>query len=557
MTALVLGAALSGCSGCARKRHPADDHEPRAAASGGEPGAATVAVALPKTDWPASKQALHALNRLAYGPRPGELERVAEGGVARWIGAQLRPASVRDAAVEAKLSKLPALAMSIEELHDTYPQPKPKPPAPATSGSAAPTAPPAASAGTAPEPREKESPNVMLRQLVAQRILRASESERQLQEVLVDFWFNHFNVVSDKGQVKWYLIPYERDAIRPHVFGKFRALLGATAHHPAMLFYLDNYLSVGEQEVPDGSDKKARGLNENYGRELLELHTLGVDGGYTQDDVRETARAFTGWGIDQPGRAAAFKFHPKQHDGAPKRVLGKAITDGGEKDAEHVLDLLAAHPSTARFLATKLSQKFHSDHPPEALVKRVAAAFTRSGGDLPATYEALFTAPEMWTEPAFRTMTKTPLELVISSLRAVGATTEDAEPLAREVERLGEPLYRCAPPTGYKETADAWVSTGGLLERINFGMALGAGRIKGSSFDRDKLVGTPFPADEETLVDRLSQNVLHTRPSVGSRAVIVGELARASAHVAYGEPSPTAVPLALGLLLGSPEMQKQ
>jgi uncharacterized protein (DUF1800 family) len=360
--------------------------------------------------------------------------------------------------------------------------------------------------------------------------------------------------------VKWYLIPYEREAIRPHVFGRFRDLLGATAHHPAMLFYLNNWQSVAEQApppAPDKEKKKPRGLNENYGRELLELHTLGVDGGYTQDDVRETARAFTGWTIDKPNLDATFLFRPKQHDNGDKHVLGKVFAGGGERDGEAVLDLLAEHPSTARFLARALCQKFHSDHPPEALVKRVAEVFTKTKGDLTRVYEAIFTAPEFWSDEAFRTKTKTPFELVASSLRAVGAETAEAEPTAREIDKLGEPLYRCAPPTGYKETADAWVSTGGLLGRINFGLALGAGRIKGTAFDRDKLVGSPPPADDGALVDRLSANVLHTSPSAATRSIIVRELEQASAPIPYQEPPPSAVPLALGLLLGSPEMQKQ
>jgi uncharacterized protein (DUF1800 family) len=545
---LLSGALSAGCSSCSHHDDPTSGTDPTAA-SLPAPRTDAVHLTLPETSWPANKQALHVLNRLAFGPRPGDVERVAAQGVAAWIGAQLRPAGIPDGAVEAKLKKMPALAMSIAELHETYPQPKPKPiPSGAASAEPAPSAAPS---------MEMQTPREMLRQVFAQKVLRASESERQLGEVLADFWFNHFNVTSDKDQVKWYLSSYERDAIRPRIFGKFRALLGATAHHPAMLFYLDNYRSVAETEGAEAGDKKARGLNENYGRELLELHTLGVDGGYTQDDVRETARAFTGWGIELPGKATVFKFHKKDHDAQPKRVLGKAIADGGEKDAEHVLDILAAHPATARFIATKLCQKFHSDHPPAALVQRVAAAFTKSGGDLTAVYEALFTAPEFWEPQAYRTKTKTPFEMVVSSLRAVGATTEDAEPAVREIDKLGEPLYRCAPPTGYKETSDAWVSTGGLLGRLNFGIALGAGRVKGTSFDRDKLVGTPFPEDDEALVERLGQNVLHTQPSSATRAVIVKELDGNKKHVEYGEPSPTVVPLALGLLLGSPEMQKR
>ncbi len=540
---IVLAGCLASCSHSCRKRHdgggPGPPSPPPVAtsqtsgANGASGPGAPVSVTLPQTAWPASKQALHVLNRLAFGPRPGEIEAVAGAGVATWIGAQLRPAGLADAAVDGKLRAFPALAMTIGALHETYPQPKQ-----------------AKEAGR----MDAQTPQDMLRQLVAQKILRATLSERQLQEVLVDFWFNHFNVSVEKGQVKWYALSYEHDAIRPHVFGRFRDLLGATAHHPAMLFYLDNFQSVADDAPPGGASAKSKGLNENYGRELLELHTLGVDGGYTQKDVTETARAFTGWGIAEPNRDSVFAFHPRKHDKEEKHVLGKVIKDGGEKDGEHVLDLLAGHPATAHFVASALCQKFHSDHPPEALVKRVAGVFLESGGDLTRVYEAIFTAPEFWSDAAFRTKTKTPFELVASALRAVDAKTDDAEPLSREIDKLGEPLYHCAPPTGYKETADAWVSTGGLLGRINFGVALGGDRVKGTHFDREKLAGTPFPTEEGALVDKLSENILHTPLSPGSRAVIVRELEHADP---YQEPSPTTLPLALGLILGSPEMQKQ
>lgn len=565
---VVLAGCLASCSHTCSRKQPAADDDPSSPiatsseTSGPTSAAAPIHVTLPKTPWPVNQQALHVLNRLAFGPRPGEIEAVAKAGVAAWIGAQLRPVAVADTAVEARLRAMPALTMSIGALHETYPQPKAAAKAAASAAASAvpsmmpsiPVAPQGPVNDMTPPGTATETPKDMIRQLVAQKILRAVASERQLQEVLVDFWFNHFNVTVEKGQVKWYAIPYERDAIRPHVFGRFRDLLGATAHHPAMLFYLDNWQSVGADRAHDGGTAKPQGLNENYGRELLELHTLGVDGGYSQNDVTETARAFTGWSIEQPNRDAAFTFHPKKHDQEEKHLLGKVIKDGGQKDGEHVLDLLVASPATARFVASALCQKFHSDHPPEALVKRVADVFSRSGGDLTRVYEAIFTAPEFWSDAAFRTKTKTPLELVASALRAVGAQTDDAEPVSREIDKLGEPLYHCAPPTGYKETADAWVSTGGLLARINFGVTLAGGRIKGTTFDREKLAGTPFPTEEGALVDRLADSVLHTPLSPASRAVIVKELEHADP---YQEPSPTTLPLALGLILGSPEMQKQ
>jgi uncharacterized protein (DUF1800 family) len=541
LVSLALGCALFAA--CSKKPAPPAEevysaHPPPVAPK--EP----VRIALPKTAWPADKQALHVLNRLAFGPRPGEVEALAKAGVAGWIGAQLHPAGINDAAVEAKLAKMPSLTMSIAALNDAYPRPEKARRADAGAGGAA------AAAAAA------EKPNVMRKELLAQKVLRATESERQLQEVLVDFWFNHFNVNSDKGgEERWFVGPYERDAIRPHVFGRFRDLLGATAHHPALLFYADQWLSVAEK--PAAAGKPARGINENYARALLELHTLGVDAGYTQDDVTTTARALTGWSIEKPGQEAAFIFRPGAHDKDPKVILGTPFNAGGQDDGERLLDLLAAHKATAHHLAFELCQLFHSDKPPDAMVDRVAGVFTKSGGDLTQVYEAIFTSPEMWSDDAYRTKIKTPFELVASALRAVGATIAEAAPAANEADKLGEPLYRCAPPAGYPEVSAAWVSTGGLLGRINFGLALGGGRIKGVSFDHDKLAGKPLPATDEALVDKLAEAVLHAPLSAGTRATIVKELSESNGSVPYQEPHPNAVPLALGLLLGSPEMQKQ
>jgi uncharacterized protein (DUF1800 family) len=302
---------------------------------------------------------------------------------------------------------------------------------------------------------------------------------------------------------------YERDAIRPFVFGRFRDLLGATAAHPAMLFYLDNWNSTREGFA-------GRGLNENYARELLELHTLGVDGGYTQNDVREVARCFTGWSLVPPrGKAAAngaaaglepgtYIFRPRAHDPGEKRVLGTSIpAGGGREDGERVLDLLARHPSTARFVATKLCRRFVSDDPPAALVGRVAAVFERTDGDLPSVYAAIFSAPEFWSDEAWHAKTKTPLELAASAVRALGGTVdpERAAPLARQVALMGEPLYKCAPPTGWGDASEAWMGAGTLVNRLAFGSALAAGRIPGVSGDPARLApGAADPAAAAALV---------------------------------------------------------
>jgi len=504
---------------------------PPAAQPAAAPGPPPPSTAI-HTSWDARKQASHALERLAYGPRPGEADSIAAAGVEGWIRRQMKPSTIADGIADGELRELPTLAMSPAELHVHYPRPKnapasPTPPAPAMPpATPAPTAPPSPLQGTLADHRPAE----IERELAVQKLVRAIESERQLQEVLVDFWFNHFNVFADKGADKWLVGAYERDAIRSHVFGKFRELLGDVAHHPAMLFYLDNWLSVADGAPGIGKNKGPGGINENYGRELLELHTLGVDGGYTQDDVREAARAFTGWSIEKPNDEAQFVFRKRKHDDGGKTILGQAFAPGGgEHDGEAVLDLVANHPATARFIARKLCTKFVADDPSTALVDRVADVFTKSGGDLSATYEAIFFSDEFWADAADGSKTKTPLEVAASAVRAVGAQLTVETDLPRWVARMGEPLYRAQPPTGYKETADAWVSTGSLVARIDFGLALAAERVKGIALDAERLVGTTPPEDPVQLVDRLAPIVIPRPLSPTTRDTIVAQL-RASNH---------------------------
>jgi uncharacterized protein (DUF1800 family) len=347
----------------------------------------------------------------------------------------------------------------------------------------------------------------VLAELSAQKILRAALSERQLEAVMTDFWFNHFNVFAAKGPTGQYVTEYERDAIRPHVFGKFRDLLGATAHSPAMLFYLDNWQSADpdaqndrrrpnpmrpRQEPP----RAKRGLNENYGRELMELHTLGVDGGYTQDDVVNVARAFTGWTITTPREGGSFRFEPRIHDRGDKVVLGHKIKGGGESDGEKVLDILARHPATATFISTKLARRFVSDSPPAALVQRAAARFRETDGDIREVVRLILTSPEFFSAETYRAKVKNPFEFVVSAVRATGADVREAMPLAQAVRQLGMPLYLSQPPTGYPDKAEAWVNTGALLNRMNFALQLVGGRLRGV------LPGTSRVAD--VLADDLS-----------------------------------------------------
>jgi uncharacterized protein (DUF1800 family) len=322
-------------------------------------------------------------------------------------------------------------------------------------------------------------------ELMENKLYRAIYSNRQLEEVLVDFWMNHFNVFNGKGPARALLTSYERDAIRPHVFGRFRDLLTATARHPAMLFYLDNWQSqVLRDDLPFQPPPGAQrpGLNENYGRELMELHTLGVDGGYTQQDVIAVARAFTGWTIYDLNKYAEFQFNPNGHDRKEKVVLGHTLPAGrGEQDGLDVIDILARHPSTATFISKKLAQRFVADDPPAALVSSMADTFTRTDGDLRAVLQTMFGSTEFLSEGAWQTKLKSPLEMVVSAVRAVNADVEDTFALAQRIADLGEPLYGRVEPPGYPNTGEAWANTAGILGRINFGAALTAGQLPGVS----------------------------------------------------------------------------
>jgi uncharacterized protein (DUF1800 family) len=328
---------------------------------------------------------------------------------------------------------------------------------------------------------------VVARDLQEGKILRAVYSNRQLDEVLVDFWFNHFNVFLDKGADHYLTTEYEREAIRPHVLGKFRDLLEATAKSPAMLFYLDNWESVGPNTpaaFAGGPNAQRRGLNENYGRELLELHTLGVDGGYTQKDVTEVARCFTGWSIDRPNLGGGFKFVDRQHDLGEKMVLGVRIpAGGGEKDGEKVLDIVARHPSTAHFISKKLAQRFVADDPPAELVDRMAQTFMKTDGDLRAVMQTLLESKEFWSDGAFRSKIKSPLEVVVSAVRASNGNVDFANSLVNQIAQLGEPLYRKIEPTGYSNASGEWMNTAGLMARMNFAVQLSGNKVPGVSVD--------------------------------------------------------------------------
>ncbi|HBL30606.1 MAG TPA: DUF1800 domain-containing protein [Acidobacteria bacterium] len=421
--------------------------------------------------------ATHLLNRFAYGPRPGDVDRVLATGLERWFEQQL-----------------------------AGPREKPR-----------------------PARTEDRTPRQRIGVLMIQKLQRATTAESQLAEVMTDFWFNHFNVSLTDRQARGFLLSYEQDAIRPHSLGGFRDLLGATARHPAMLLYLDNAQNAAPAEAETlleremarlplrrgfpGQDQRRRlrptGLNENYARELLELHTLGVDGGYTQDDVVAVARAFTGWSLMPPGerrreaeerldrvrRAGGlgflvdgeFLFRADQHDAEPKVVLGTRLPAGrGIEDGEAVLDLLARHPATARHIAHKLAVRFVADEPPPALEERLAGVFLKTGGDTRALLRALAASPEFWSRDAVGAKIKSPFELAVSALRITGRRIDDPRRLVDWIARMGQPLYASPAPTGFPDRADAWINAGLLLQRMNFTAEIAAGRE-----DQAGLLGAP------------------------------------------------------------------
>ncbi|HEY0546402.1 MAG TPA: DUF1800 domain-containing protein [Pyrinomonadaceae bacterium] len=650
---------------------------------------------------------LHVLNRLGFGARPGDVERVRAMGVENYIKQQLNPASINDDVAEAKVRNLPTLSMTTAELYAKYPNPGvllrelqrqgklPEdlaklrdaqngvaPPAAMTDKASASMQNEAAKGGDEVKVDDRAEyrrairdyyiknnlrpPQQLVQELHASRILRAVYSERQLQEVMVDFWTNHFNIFAGKGADRWLLISYDRDTIRPNTMGKFRDLLVATAQSPAMLFYLDNFQSVSpnaqaganrpyrqmqqggqrggglfemlggrgngrgpgradrdlrqearrreqqdnaektkdqRQQQPQQQQRAKRGINENYARELMELHTLGVDGGYTQKDVQEVARCFTGWTIFDPrgvssriapqmaDQAGKFYFNPRLHDDGEKVVLGHKIpAGGGINDGLMVLDILAKHPSTAKFIATKLAVKFVTDNPSPALVERIAAAYTKSDGDIRETLRAIFTAPEFIAPDTYRAKIKTPFELAVSAVRTLGGETNGGPAFHQWIARMGEPIYGYQAPTGYPDTAEDWVNTGALLERLNFGLALANNRIPGTRVNLDRfakdaknasadksqtmehflevlLQGDVSPNTKQTLLKQISEplpepTAKNDKPNAmedEGDALLTDPPQRGRREVARADFGPINSEMVkiVGLILGSPEFQRQ
>ncbi|MGA7513650.1 MAG: DUF1800 domain-containing protein [Candidatus Sulfotelmatobacter sp.] len=681
------------------------------------------------------RRALHALNRLTFGPRPGDVQQVMAIGVERWIDLQLHPEKIDDGALNARLEPLRTLRMSTREIAEDFPDgqeinqvrngKKPMPsdlarravfqvqlarqeekkerkeeaaknavadaapdkpngasmdgsmmaqsatrdamnPAAGSNDSAADMksvpqvqdtmAAAASTPATKPTPEEEEQarlreerlysdlevqqlPNlppderfkkvlgmtpesqlaladslrggkgkefleglnpkqketllamnnpggVVTDELAQAKILRAVYSQRQFEEVMTDFWCNHFNVFVGKGLDHLMLTSYERDVIRPHALGKFEDLLVATASSPAMLFYLDNWLSVGPNSdqglgIPAHPGpywhpalrrgKRTSGLNENYGRELMELHTLSVNGGYSQHDVTEVAKVFTGWTIDKPAEGGGFKFDPRMHEPGPKFMLGHKIKPKGEGEGLEVLHRLATSPQTAHFISLKLAERFVSDDPPPALVDRMAKTFLKKKGDIREVLNTLFHSPEFWDDTTYRAKVKTPLEFVASAVRATGAEIDDAQPLVGQLNRMGMPLYGAQPPTGYSMKAETWVSSAALLNRMNFALALTSGKIRGVKVDAAQFAasGSPQPDAAATLATLESSLVVggvsrQTHDSIVAQIEAAGNTGvQVKADNATGVRKPwdaarsPEVSTMAGLLLGSPEFQRR
>jgi uncharacterized protein (DUF1800 family) len=614
---------------------------------------------LPVTELSADEAILHALNRLAYGPRPGDVERVKQMGLAKWIDQQLNPNSIDDRAVEARLEVYPTLRMSTPTLIAEYPQPKQQEKQAVKQAQAEQRRPDAAAATTAKDPQasreqgsvdlassapasntpgndsdpnapapmkmasprpdvpaganfatpgvggkrdmlggdpnavpraiadDSKRPQRVVEELAMAKVTRAVYSERQLQQIMDDFWFNHFNVFAGKGEDRYYLTSYERDVIQPHTLGKFKDLLTATAKSPAMLFYLDNFLSADPKSAerqamqramrqqyrygrfgqplprpgppPQQQKNNVRGLNENYGRELMELHTLGVDGGYKQKDVTEVARCFTGWTIEKPREIAQFKFDERLHDPDPKIVMGKKIHAGGMRDGEEVIDLLVHHPSTARFISTKLARRFVSDNPPPGLVGRMAETFQSSDGDIRAVMKTMIYSPEFWSREAYRAKIKTPFELVVSAARALGTDVDTPMPLVQWTGRIGEPLYQCQPPTGYSDRADTWVNTGALLNRLNYSLALSGNKVRGSRSDVPSLLGMDSSADAKAALEHAVQVFLGGQAVPTTVETLQKQLDNPQVVQAKLDDPVKQVDLGVvaGLVLGAPEFQRR
>jgi len=454
----------------------------------------------PSTDIGQGNPIITTLNRIAFGPRPGDFERVQTMGIDAYIEEQLAPEKIDDSVLEQKIAQAyPTLSKSNAELMRDYPQPRQMSPEERAYRAFR-----AEEQGV--KPYLPPGPNEVIADLQEATVMRALFSKRQLNQVLVNFWSNHFSIYAPKNDCRWMTTTDNRDVIRKNAFGKFGDLLLASAQSPAMLEYLDNRLNV-------------KGVaNENYAREIMELHSLGVSGGYTQKDVSELARAFTGWGITAPKRtvgifmdytgAGVFRFDPKQHDDTAKRILGIDLpAGGGISDATKIIDALAHHPSTAQFVSRKMVRWFVSDNPPAALVDRAAQTFTKTDGDMRAVLSAILHSDEF--KNSFGQKIKKPFELVVSGLRAVDAQLDDTRAISALLRAMGQGLFLHLTPDGYPDDGTAWINAGALLQRWNYGLMLGANRVPRGKIDAQAALKSVSAKSVGNVVDQYANTILH------------------------------------------------
>ncbi|MGB6979266.1 MAG: DUF1800 domain-containing protein [Candidatus Acidiferrales bacterium] len=568
---------------------------------------------LPITELTEDEAILHALNRLGYGPRPGDVNRIRQMGLAKWVDQQLDPQSIDDAELDQRLDQYLTLTMSSAQLLALFPN----------AGEAA------KKQGITKEEFEAQQkdarrqavqaikptgdpnidkandqlakligPNRIIAELSMAKLDRAVYSNRQLEAVMEDFWFNHFNVYANKGDDKWLVTAYVRDTIRPNTMGHFSDLLVATAKSPAMLFYLDNWLSADPQAIeaareraamrrggfggtfvggsmpppgsfPAGSQfpqagqqakkKDERGLNENYGREVMELHTVGVDAGYTQQDVIEMAECLTGWTVHEPRKDPQFFFDDRIHAQGKKVVMGHTFNYGGMKDGEEALKFLAASPQTAEHISLELARHFVSDDPPQALVDRMARSYESSNGDIRVVLHTMIYSPEFWSKETYRAKVKTPFELAASTARAVGADVMVSLPLTQWVSKMGEPLFLCEPPTGYSDKAETWVNAGALLNRLNFALALASNHLQGAKIDLAPIMGADAATDPSAALSRSIALFLDDQIAPATRATLEARLGDPQILQARDDDPIKQVNegLIAGLVLGAPEFQRR
>jgi len=594
-----------------------------AQSSGAKIPAKTVIARSDVRELPADQQIIQALSRLTFGPKPGDALKVRAIGLDNWIDQQLHPEKIDDSAIEQFVAKYSVLHQDQNALLQQYAQQQ-RERQQVRRERADSTRVMSAADSMAMRQQLQQQFNLtrqVVTQLQSSRVARAVASDRQLQEVMTDFWENHFNIYAQKGGPEpYYLTDFDENVIRPHALGKFRDLLEAVAKSPAMLFYLDNARSMADSTRPtlaarngggfrvmpmrrggvggalgamraaqqmqrqqQQRQRQRQGLNENYGRELLELHTLGVDGGYTQQDVINVARAFTGWTIQPPAQGGGFVFRPQAHDAGDKIVLGHKLAAGrGMDDAEDVLDILAKSPATAHFISFKLARRFVSDSPSKALVDHAAQVYLKTDGDIREVMRAIITSPEFFSQQAFHSKVKTPFEVVVSAMRSLNAAPDSTPRSAQVIAFLGQPIFGHQAPNGWPETSDAWMNTGAILNRINFGMAAAAGRLPGADIRALPALDTLRSAPREKQVDAVVATILNGMVSPDTRAVLLSgehpmlangagtsamqDIARAGA--AGGKraalqgrgfanvPQLTGLPQIVGLALGSPEFQR-